>query len=90
MIVTGAINTIFEFKRDRATWKIIGASLREELASTEHTFIVIFNYTQEQEYNAVMNIPGLKVVFQSKPARNSVHPGQRRNFVLVFELEDSV
>lgn len=90
MIVTGPLNSVFEFKRDRATWKVTGASIKNGLTSKEHTFIVIFNFTQEQEYNAIMNIPGLKVVFQSETARNSIHPGQRRNFVLVFELEDSV
>lgn len=90
MIVTGAINSVFEFKRNHKTWKIEGASIKNGLESKEHTFIVIFSYTQKQEYDAVMTIPGLKVVFQSKPAKNSVHPGQLRNFVLVFELEDSV
>lgn len=54
----------------------------------ENTYVLIFSRHQEKEYNAIMSVPGIKIIFQSKPAVNTVHPAQPRNFVCVVEFEN--
>ncbi len=62
----------------------------KDTVDRDQVYVMVLNYQQKIIYDCLMKVPGLKVLFQSAPAINTVHPQQARNFVLVFEFENQV
>lgn len=61
-------------------------TLKLERLNKKDTYIMIFNFIQEDFYNCLMSTLDIKVLYQSVPAVNTSHPQQPRNFVVVFEV----
>lgn len=52
----------------------------------EDTGILIFSVGQKKELQMFLKEKAFKILYKSKPAYNSIHPGIPRNTVVVFEL----
>ncbi len=61
-----------------------------DMVDRDQVYVMVLNYQQKIIYDCLMKVPGLKVLFQSAPAINTIHPQEPRSFVLVFEFENQV
>jgi hypothetical protein len=89
MALVACTLSVFLGWRYPANWNRPGVLHKTEFKySKEDTYIVIFNFNQQKEYELLFSDDTLKIVFQSQPAVNTIHPSKPRNFVVVFELND--
>ena len=97
MNVTCAVSTFFHMEYTYKDWDayLKSIKIREGLLNTKDTYWLIFNkgtLSNKEAFDYLLTIPGIKIVYQSKPAvnGNSGYGDQVRNFLLVFEYEEPV
>lgn len=74
---------------------IPNVEIKKEWFNKEHTYCLIFTRDRQhhkQMYNCLFTTPGIKVVYQSKPAVNKAdgHGTAPRNFLVIVEYDEPV
>jgi len=55
----------------------------------EDTYFIIFSNTQGDALKYFKeNCGGFNILFEGEPAMNTVHPGENRNTLIVFEVQE--
>jgi hypothetical protein len=93
MNVTCGTEELFKISRhwDGRNSKISSVAFRESVLDEKNTYWLIFNkdcFGNKHCYEFLVSYPGIKIVYQSRPAVNG-NNGYRglRNFLVVFEYE---
>jgi hypothetical protein len=87
-LISAPISTFIDWVYPK-DWHLPGVPKKRKYKySKDDTYVVIFNKYQRQEYECLFADDTFKIIFQSQPAVNTIHPIQPRNIVVIFELND--